>query len=171
GRPGGGVCFPLPGTAGGAGREELAMRATRRSLVGALGALGILGATGSGALLAACTQSSGGGGGDKPATGKTPVTMRWSPWDGEGQAIVDGANKGVDLYKQSHPNVSLGVIGQAGDINPKIDAMIAAGDGPDVFGGNGAGWLNRAKQGQFLGLDPFIKRDLKSGWKDDYVPA
>lgn len=75
------------------------------------------------------------------------------------------------LYQQSHPHVSFELTGQTGDFNPKIDAMIASGDGPEVFGGNGAGWLNRAQQGQFLALDPYIKRDLKANWKDDYVPA
>jgi multiple sugar transport system substrate-binding protein len=132
--------------------------------------MGALGAGGGVAALSAC-GAFGGGGSAKPATGKQPVTLRWSPWDGEGQAIVDGANKGMDLYKKAHPNVSFELIGQTGDFNPKIDAMIASGDGPEVFGGNGSSWLNRAQQGQFLALDPFIKKDLKANWKEDYVPA
>ena len=119
--------------------------------------------------LAACAQAEPQGA--APKAGKSPVTLRWSPWDGEGQAIVDGANQGMALYKQSHPHVSFELTGQTGDFNPKIDAMIASGDGPEVFGGNGASWLNRAQQGQFLPLDPFLKRDLKGNWKDDYVPA
>jgi multiple sugar transport system substrate-binding protein len=144
------------------------MAVTRRGLVGAFGALGTIGSAA--ALASACSQTPSGGGAPA-ATGRAPVTLRWSPWDGEGQAIVDGANKGTDLYRQSHPHVTFEYIGQTGDFNPKIDAMIAAGDGPDVFGGNGASWLNRAKQGQFLGLDPYVKKDLKAGWRDDYVPA
>ena len=143
------------------------MGTMRRRFAGALGALGAVGGV---AALSACGPL-GGGGGAKPVTGRQPVTLRWSPWDGEGQAIVDGANKGVDLYRKTHPHVAFEFIGQTGDFNPKIDAMIAAGDGPDVFGGNGATWLNRAKQGQFLGLDPFLKRDLKANWREDYVPA
>jgi multiple sugar transport system substrate-binding protein len=143
---------------------------SRRGAMTALGrgvaGLALLGAS------AACAP--GGGSGSQqgqPAGGKQPVTLRWSPWDGEGQAIVDGANKGSDLYRQSHPHISIEYIGQTGDFNPKIDAMIAAGDGPDVFGGNGATWRERAMQGQFLGLDPLIKRDLKPQQVSDYVEA
>ncbi len=135
------------------------MAVTRRAQVGRA-VLALLGGA-----LAACTQSVPPEA--APKAGKQPVTLRWSPWDGEGQAIVDGANKGMELYKKSHPNVSFELTGQTGDFNPKIDAKIASGDGPEVFGGNGASWLNRAQQGQFLALDPFIKKDLKGTWKDD----
>ena len=145
---------------------------TRRRTVGMLGAW-----AGAVPLIAAaggCGPETGGGApGAQPAggTGKKAITLRWSPWDGEGQAIVDGANKGMALYKQSHPHVSFELIGQTGDFNPKVDAMIAAGDGPDVFGGNGAVWRDRAVQGQFLALDPLIKRDLKPAQIADYVEA
>jgi len=47
-----------------------------------------------------------------PAGGTKPVTLRWSPWDGEGQAIVDGANKGVELYRKTHPNVTVEFVPQ-----------------------------------------------------------
>jgi ABC-type glycerol-3-phosphate transport system substrate-binding protein len=40
-----------------------------------------------------------------------------------------------------------------------------------VFGGNGAAWRERARQGQFLALDPLIKRDLKAQQLSDYVEA
>jgi multiple sugar transport system substrate-binding protein len=124
-------------------------------------------------LLAACAGSgaTGGTGQNPAASGRKPVTLRWSPWDGEGQAIVQGANKGVETYTKAHPWVTIEFIGQTGDFNPKIDSMIAAGDGPEVFGGNGAVWRERANQGQFLNLDPYIKKDFKAGWKDDYVSA
>jgi multiple sugar transport system substrate-binding protein len=138
--------------------------ATRRSVFSLLAAGSVA------PVLAACA---GGGapGAEAPAASnsKTPVTLRWSPWDGEGQAIVEGANKGVELYKKTHPNVTVEYIGQTGDFNPKIDSMIAAGDGPEVFGGNGAVWRDRALQGQFLGLDPLIKRDFKPAQLADYV--
>jgi multiple sugar transport system substrate-binding protein len=142
----------------------IASPATRRSVFSLLAAGSVA------PVLAACA---GGGspGAEAPAASnnKTPVTLRWSPWDGEGQAIVEGANKGVELYKKTHPNVTVEYIGQTGDFNPKIDSMIAAGDGPEVFGGNGAVWRDRALQGQFLGLDPLIKRDLKPAQIADYV--
>ena len=145
---------------------------TRRRTAGLLGAWA--GAIPLVAAAGGCGPDAGGGApGAQPAggTGKKAITLRWSPWDGEGQAIVDGANKGMALYKQSHPHVSFELIGQTGDFNPKIDAMIAAGDGPDVFGGNGAVWRDRAVQGQFLALDPLIKRDLKPAQVADYVEA
>jgi len=111
-----------------------------------------------------------GEGAAQPAAAKQPVTLMWSPWDGEGQAIVDGANRGIELYRKTRPHVSFELVPQQG-FNAKIDTMIAANDGPDVFGGNGAGWRNRATLGQFLPLDPYIKRDLKGNWKDEYVPS
>jgi multiple sugar transport system substrate-binding protein len=121
-------------------------------------------------LLAACASPGAAGPAQTSTEGsKKPITVRWSPWDGEGQAIVEGANKGADLYKKTHPNVTIEYVGQTGDFNPKIDAMIAAGDGPEVFGGNGAVWRDRALQGQFLGLDPYIKKDFKANQIADYV--
>jgi multiple sugar transport system substrate-binding protein len=142
-------------------------RLTRRRGMGLLGA-----GTSALALLAACVPSGTGSSGAQPAPGSggKPVTLRWSPWDGEGQAIVDGANKGVELYRKSHPNITVEFVPQDG-FGAKIDTMIAAGDGPDVFGGNGATWRDRAIQGQFLGLDPLIKRDLKPQQIADYVEA
>jgi|GEM_PF-2547071 ABC-type glycerol-3-phosphate transport system substrate-binding protein len=90
-----------------------------------------------------------------PAAAKKPITLRWSPWNGEGQAIVDGADQGIAAYRRTHPHVSFELVPQDG-WNAKIDAMIAADDGPDVFGGNGAGWRNRAMLGQFLTLSIHI---------------
>lgn len=141
-------------------------RTTRRLFVGAAGGMAAT------PLLAACAGS-GSGGSAQPASGSSrkPVTLRWSPWDGEGQAIVEGANKGAELYKKAHPWVTIEYVGQTGDFNPKIDAMIAAGDGPEVFGGNGATWRDRALQGQFLGLDPYIKKDFKPNQIADYVES
>jgi len=122
--------------------------------------------------LAACAGGGSTSAGQSPAgANRKPITIRWSPWDGEGQAIVEGANKGADLYKKSHPWVTVEYVGQTGDFNPKIDAMIAAGDGPEVFGGNGASWRDRAKQGQFLTLDPYLKKDFKDSQVKDYVES
>lgn len=123
------------------------------------------------ALLAACGEAGSKAPEASSSADKTPITLRWSPWDGEGQAIVEGANKGVELYRKTHPNVTVQYVGQTGDFNPKIDAMIAAGDGPEVFGGNGAVWRDRALQGQFLGLDSYIKRDFKANQVADYVES
>src|SRR5690242_14033300 len=103
---------------------------TRRTMVSLLGGGAVL------PLLAACAGPGASGPAQTSSEGsKKPITLRWSPWDGEGQAIVEGANKGADLYKKTHPNVTIEYVGQTGDFNPKIDAMIAAGDGPEVFGG------------------------------------
>ncbi len=137
--------------------------ATRRRTLATLATAGLL------PVLAACSGAAGGAS-QPPAASKQPVTLRWSPWDGEGQAIVDGANKGVDAYRKDHPHVTIEFVPQS-SFNDKIDTMIAANDGPDVFGGNGAKWRDRADQGQFLGLDPLIKKDFKPNWKDDYVAA
>ena len=121
-------------------------------------------------------RAGGGGRGARGATGrghgKKAITLRWSPWDGEGQAIVDGANQGMTLYKQSHPHVSFELTGQTGRLQPqdgRHDRVRGRAGG--LRGERGASWLNRAQQGQFLALDPFLKRDLKGNWKDDYVPA
>ena len=141
----------------------MASTATRRRVTAMFGGAATL------PLLAACSGPGGGATASAPNANKKPITLRWSPWDGEGQAIVEGANKGVELYKKSHPYVTVEYIGQTGDFNPKIDAMIAAGDGPEVFGGNGATWRDRAKQGQFLALDPLVKKDFKDSQVKDYV--
>ena len=145
----------------------LAGVSTRRSVVSLLGSAAAL------PLLAACAGSGASSGPGQSASGasRKPITLRWSPWDGEGQAIVEGANKGSELYKKSHPWVTIEYIGQSGDFNPKIDSMIAAGDGPEVFGGNGANWRDRAKQGQFLALDPLVKKDFKDSQVKDYVES
>lgn len=140
-------------------------RMTRRRLC-STGTVGVA------AALAACGPLSRGGErtGQQVSASKQPVKLVWSPWDGEGQAIVDGANRGIELYRKTHSNVSFELVPQQG-FTGKVDTMIAANDGPDVLSGNGASWRNRAIQGQFLGLDPLIKRDFKANWKEDYVPA
>ena len=51
--------------------------------------------------------------------------------------IHNWTNKGVELYRKTHPNVTVEFVPQDG-FGAKIDTMIAAGDGPDVFGGNGS---------------------------------
>ncbi|HEX2183969.1 MAG TPA: sugar ABC transporter substrate-binding protein [Chloroflexota bacterium] len=124
-------------------------------------------------LLVACAGPAGGPAGQPaPSAGKQAVTLRWSPYDGEGQAIVDGANKGTELYTKQHPNVTVQISPEIYDsFGAKIDTMIAAGDAPDVFGGNGAAWRDRALRGQFLGLDPLIKRDFKANQIEDYVAS
>jgi multiple sugar transport system substrate-binding protein len=125
------------------------------------------------ALLAACAAPAGGPAAQQaPGPGTRAVTLRWSPYDGEGQAIVDGANKGRELYSKQFPNVTVQISPEIYDsFGAKIDTMIAAGDGPDVFGGNGAAWRDRAVRGQFLGLDALIKRDFKANQIADYVES
>lgn len=141
--------------------------ATRRrvtSLLGSIAALPVLGACG----------ALGGGerGGAAPTAATAPVTLRWSPYDGEGQAIIDGANKGKELYMKQHPNATVQIWPEIYDsFGAKIDTMIAAGDAPDVFGGNGAAWRDRALRGQFVGLDALIKRDFKAHQLSDYVES
>lgn len=141
--------------------------ATRRTVCGALAGAASL------PLLAACGGAGGGGGaGEAPAASKQPVLIKWSPYDGEGQAIVDGANKGKDLFMKQRPNVTVQISPEIYDsFGTKIDTMIAAGDAPDVFGGNGAAWRDRATRGQFLGLDNLIKRDFKANQVADYVES
>ena len=140
--------------------------ASRRAALGRLAALG--GAATLPAALAACAP--GGAGGEKPAELKGPVTLRWSTW---GQAAhpfnTDAAPKSIELFNQKHPTITVQIESQDGDWVAKNTSEWVAGTGPDLSGhccANGPDW---GRQGMFLDLNPYIKRDSKAVPLGDYV--
>ncbi len=71
------------------------------------GALARAGAVASAAsFLAACAGSSPGGPA-APGASKPPVSLRWSTWGDEANPMVEGAAKGIDLFRQKFPNVTI----------------------------------------------------------------
>src|SRR5437867_202016 len=104
-------------------------RCSRRRVVG-LGGTGV--ALG---LLAACAGP--GAGGDKIARGKSSrqVTLRCSTWGDEKNSFnTDAAPKGVQLFNQTFPNITISLEPQAGDWQVKNQTQWVAGSGPDLTG-------------------------------------
>jgi multiple sugar transport system substrate-binding protein len=148
-------------------------RPTRRALARAAAALAgtaVVGGT------AACGAGPAGGGGAAPAGGGAPVTIRWSTWGNENNPMVEGAAKGVDLFRQRFPHVT--VLPEPQISTPggptwqeKNFAEWLAGSGPDVSGSCCATLPDWGRQGILLTLDPLIKRDGKQVPLGDYVGA
>ena len=121
-----------------------------------------------GALLAAC--GAGGAAPQNPNVAKEPVTLRWSTWGGDAHPFnTDAAPKTLALFNAKFPNIKVEVEPQNSGWPAKHTAAWVAGTGPDLTGhccDNGPGW---ARQGMFLNLDSYIKRDSKVIPLNDYV--
>ncbi|HEV2121575.1 MAG TPA: extracellular solute-binding protein, partial [Chloroflexota bacterium] len=145
-------------------REQSPQRAaTRRTILGQ-GAL-----AGAAGILAAC--SAPGAAGEQPAAQvKAPVTLRWSTWGGDAHPFnTDAAPKTLALFNKKQPNIKVEVEPQNGKWTEKNTSEWVAGTGPDLSGhccDNGPGW---GRQGMFLNLDSYIKRDSKAIPLNDYV--
>src|SRR6266542_2485459 len=110
-------------------------RLTRRSLGQRAARVGAM--AGSVFALAAC---GGAGGRAAPGTpGNEPVTIRWSTWGNENNPMVEGAAKGIDLFREQFPHVTVKAEPQVStpggpSWTDKNLAEWLAGDGPDVSG-------------------------------------
>ena len=132
---------------------------------------GLLMATGSASaalVVAACAGPAGGS--EKAADLKAPVTLRWSTWGGDAHPFnTDAAPKTLALFNKKFPNITVQVEPQNGDWVAKNNTEWIAGTGPDLSGhccDNGPNW---GRQGMFLDLNPYIKRDSKAVPTQDYV--
>ena len=137
----------------------------RRGLLS--GALGLSG----GAALAACGPF--GGGGDKISRGKSDrtVTLRWSTWgDDQNSFNSVAAPKGLELFKQSFPNVKVGVEPQVGEDWPtKNYTEWIAGSGPDMTGHAGQWGVQWGREGLLWDMAAAVKKDIPPRIQDDYV--
>jgi multiple sugar transport system substrate-binding protein len=142
------------------------MRITRRHI--ARTALG----TSTTTLLAACAP--GPGSGSQPAQNKAPVTLRWSTWGNATSPMVQAAEKGLTLFRDKFPNVTVTAEPQVNTPSGPLwtDKHITewlAGTGPDVTGNNSASLVDWGRQGHGLNLDPLLKRDAKAVPVADYA--
>ncbi|HEU5318627.1 MAG TPA: extracellular solute-binding protein [Chloroflexota bacterium] len=143
---------------------------TRRRLGGAAALLALVTP-----VTAAC-----GAAGERSAPGgssaREPVTIRWSTWGNENNPMVEGAAKGIDIFRQTFPHVTVKAEPQVGvpggpSWQEKNFAEWLAGDGPDVSGSCCATLPDWGRQGMLTDLDPLIKRDGREVPLSDYVAA
>src|SRR5918995_1395706 len=141
---------------------------TRRAVVTATTAV-------AGAGLAAC-GATGPGSSAPSARTREPVTLRWSTWGNENNPMVEGAAKGIEIFQQKYPHITVKAEPQVStpggpSWQEKNFAEWLAGDGPDVSGSCCATLPDWGRQGLLLNLDPLIKRDGRDVPLRDYVQA
>src|SRR5687768_7372663 len=124
-----------------------------------------------GAALAACGPF--GGGGDKISRGKSDrqVTLRWSTWgDDQNSFNSVAAPKGLELFKQSFPNVKVSVEPQVGEDWPtKNYTEWIAGSGPDMTGHAGQWGVQWGREGLLWDMAAAVKKDIPPRIQEDYV--
>ncbi|MGH2353452.1 MAG: ABC transporter substrate-binding protein [Chloroflexota bacterium] len=131
------------------------------------------------AVLATTAACAPGGVGGQPASQsvtKQPVTLRWSTWGNDTNPMVEGAAKGIDIFRQKFPHVTVNAESQTSTPGgptwqEKNFAEWLAGTGPDVSGSCCATLPDWGRQGILLNLEPLIKRDAKEVPLNDYVAA
>ncbi len=141
------------------------MTTTRRSyLSGAAVSIGS-------AALAACGPL--GGSADKIARGRSDkqVTLRWSTWgDDQNSFNRVAAPKGLELFKQSFPNVKVQIEPQIGEDWPtKNYTEWIAGSGPDMTGHAGQWGVQWGREGLLWDMAAAMKKDVPPRILDDYV--
>jgi multiple sugar transport system substrate-binding protein len=137
-------------------------RRTRRgALLAGAGAL-------AGAALTACVP---GRSGEEASKSTEPVTLRWSTWGDDKHVFnTTAAPRGLELFKQRHPNVTVNIEVQMGtDWVQKNATEWIAGDGPDLTGHCCEYGITYDRQGFLLGMDPYIKKDSRAVPTGDYV--
>ncbi len=133
--------------------------------------------TGAGAVAVSILSACGGagqGGQQQPNLTKQPVTIRWSTWGDESNPMVDGAAKGVAIFKEKFPNVTVKPEAQVDtpggpSWSVKNFTEWVSGTGPDVSGSCCNTLPDWGAQGILTNLDPLIKRDSKQVPLNDYV--
>jgi multiple sugar transport system substrate-binding protein len=104
------------------------------------------------------------------------VTLRWSTWGDAANPMAEGAAKGIELFRQQFPHVTVTAEPQVSTPGgptwqEKNFAEWLAGTGPDVSGSCCATLPDWGRQGILLNLDALIKRDGKQVPLNDYVAA
>jgi multiple sugar transport system substrate-binding protein len=119
--------------------------------------LALLGAL---AVLAGCGRPSGKGG--------APIEITLFTWTRDAELAVN--NRLCAEFEAEHPGVRVEIINEPGDrAMDKLQAMIAAGNPPDVMSIHGAFFMPLAAKGALLDLEPLI-RDDPSFHLEDFYP-
>ena len=134
-------------------------RTTRRSVLAGSGASAAL-------ALSACA---GPGPSASSTANKQPVTLRWSTWGDAANPMVQGAEKGLAIFKEKLPYVTVVAEPQVGTWQEKNYTEWIAGTGPDMSGSCCNTLPDWGRQGILMNMDPLIKKDSKQVPLNDYV--
>lgn len=141
----------------GAGEPRTSLR--RRTFLGA--ALGGAAAVGAGSLAGCSSGSSGGGGGGKSG----PATVRLWSWYTEQK---DEFPKLIKAFEDKHPNIKVQnrMFGTTDAYLPALQAAVAAGDPPEIFGPH-----TRALTYGTGGVSADLKKDLGEDFLSDFFDS
>ncbi|MGH2354041.1 MAG: hypothetical protein ACRDJN_20745, partial [Chloroflexota bacterium] len=129
---------------------------TRRAAVAALSGLaGVL-------VAAACDM---GGPGQSASKFTKEVTLDWGVW--QGPTLLEAAREGIRIFKEKHPALTIQLL----PFNSQTENTTKwlGGSGPHVTMTWGTVLVDSGRQGMFLGLDPYIKRDGRAVPLSDYA--
>ena len=105
------------------------------------------------------------GGGGEETRGPTEITLFTWTRPGELKVNQDLCAK----FEAQHPGLRVEIINEPGDrAMDKLQAMIAAGNPPDVMSIHGAFFIPLAAKGALLDLDPLIAQDQEFDLEDFY---
>jgi len=156
-----------PGSPGSPGTRRSVLFAGAAATTLALSACAAPGAAATTLALSACAAPGAGA----PTSDKKPVSLRWSTWGDAANPMVQGAEKGIAIFKQKFPHISVTAEPQVGDWATKNTTEWLAGTGVDVSGSCCNTLPDWGRQGILLDLNPLIKRDTKQVPLSDYVAA
>jgi len=130
---------------------------TRRQVLGGL--------AGSAALVAAvgCGTPTASEGGTNPST--QPAKLLWQTKSPDTYKKL--AAWAIDEYRKTHPNVTIDTMGDDGNVEKTVTAMVA-GLGPDVILSWGYNYWQLAAKGQLYNHNELIK-DWKKSDIDDFI--
>lgn len=107
------------------------------------------------------------GGGSK-ATGRQPLKLTLFTWTRPAELAANQAL--CEEFERTHPGIEVEVINEPGDrAMDKLQAMVAAGNPPDVMSIHGAMFIPMAAKGALMDLEPYIARDPSFNL-DDFYP-
>jgi multiple sugar transport system substrate-binding protein len=113
-------------------------------------------------VLAGC-----GGGPKTKTTAREPVRLTLYTWTRPAELAVN--QELCRQFEASHPNIKVEVQNEPGErAMEKLQAMVAAGNPPDVMSIHGAYFMPMAADKALLDLEPFIKEDPSFGIEDFY---
>ncbi|MGH2352843.1 MAG: extracellular solute-binding protein [Chloroflexota bacterium] len=116
-------------------------------------------------VLAGCDARQQGGSAAPKLTGQ-PVKL--VVMTAQSQGAVDRDQKIADMLQEKQPQIEIEFEMPKADRHVEYPVRLAAGAAPDMVFLNNSFWRQYAKQGAFLKLDPFVRRDIRL---DDYFPS
>ena len=120
-------------------------------------------------LLAVSTAllAAGCGGGPRAGAPGEPVEITLFTWTRPGELAVN--QQLCAEFEAEHPGLRVEIINEPGDrAMDKLQAMVAAGEAPDVMSIHGAYFIPLAANGALLDLDPLIAGDPEFDLEDFY---